>query len=99
MKRPAALTRKFAESLAIQALTFLAAEPERLGSFLALTGIGPGEIRDAARTPYFLSGVLDHLAGDEQLLVSFATDAEIHPDLIAAARAVLAGKNAKHEAP
>jgi hypothetical protein len=99
MKEPVRVTRKLAESLAIQALTFIAADPERLGRFLALTGIGPGDIRNAARAPHFLAGVLDHLAGDEQLLVAFAGDAQIDPNLVAAARTVLARQSREHEAP
>ena len=55
--------------MAIQALSFIAADPERLGRFLAATGIGPGDIRAAAREPLFLAGVLDHITGDETLLV------------------------------
>ena len=49
--------RAAAESLAITALAFLAAEPERLGRFLALTGIGPESIRAAAHQPQFLLAV------------------------------------------
>jgi Protein of unknown function (DUF3572) len=45
--------RAAAESLAIAALAFLAAEPGRLGRFLALTGIGPESIRAAAHQPQF----------------------------------------------
>jgi len=44
-----------AEHLAIAALGFIAGEPERLGRFLAITGIGPDSIRAAAREPQFPS--------------------------------------------
>src|SRR5262249_36350748 len=50
-----------AGGLAVAALGFIAAEPERLGRFLALSGIGPDSIRAAAREPQFLAGVLDHI--------------------------------------
>jgi hypothetical protein len=75
-----------AEALAIQALTFIAQDAERLGRFLAITGIGPMEIRNAAQEPKFLAGVLDHIAGDERLLLAFARDAGIDPSAIAPAR-------------
>ena len=78
--------------LAIAALTFIAEEPERLGRFLALTGIGPESLRAAARDPGFLLGVLEHVAGDEALLLAFATRHEIDPEDIARARDVLAGE-------
>ena len=81
--------REAAETLAIAALGYLASEPEHLGQFLAVTGIGPDQIREAARDPSFLSGVLDHLSGDETLLVAFAQHAGIDPSEIERARGAL----------
>ena len=72
MENPDSTRRDGAESLAIQALTFLAGEPERLARFLALTGIGPAQIRAAAATPGFLAGVLDHIASEDALVTAFA---------------------------
>ena len=43
MKLSPSLTQEAAEELAIQALTFIAGDSERLGRFLAITGIGPAE--------------------------------------------------------
>ena len=68
MKAAPSLTQEAAEALAIQALTFIAGDTERLGRFLATTGIGPAQIRAAAQEPGFLAGVLSYLAGDERLL-------------------------------
>jgi len=92
MNRHRPLTQKEAESLAIQALAFIAAEPERIGPFLAATGIGPDMIRAAAREPDFLAGVLDYVAGDDALLIAFATEADINPFDIPVARDVLGGR-------
>jgi hypothetical protein len=89
MKKPARPSRQTAETLAIQALAFIAKEPERLGFFIAATGIGPDRIRDAARSPDFLAGVLEHMLSDENLLVAFADRAEIDPAEIARAHDVL----------
>jgi hypothetical protein len=85
MKAPSRQARQAAEMLAIQALAFLAEERERLGAFLAATGIGPEAVRDAAREPDFLAGVLDHMLGDESLLIAFADSAGIRPAEIARA--------------
>jgi hypothetical protein len=86
----AAARRAAAEALAARALGFLAADPERLGRFLALSGIDPREIRGAAREPHFLAGVLDHLLADEGgLLLPFAAETGVKPEDIAAARAAL----------
>ena len=84
------LASEVAEVLAIQALGFIAQDEERLGRFLALTGMGPMEIRAAARERPFLAGVLDYVCGDEELLVAFATHSGIDPGSIAVARRALA---------
>jgi hypothetical protein len=81
-----------ATELAVAALIFIAEGPERLGRFLALSGIGPESLRTAAGEPGFLLGVLDHLLGDESLLLMFAEQAAIDPADVASARAVLAGE-------
>jgi hypothetical protein len=72
--KPPKLAKSGAETLAIEALTFLAAEPARLDRFLALSGIGLENLRTAAAEPGFLAAILDHLASDEKLLLAFATD-------------------------
>ncbi len=82
-------SRDGAEMIAIQALSYLAGDPERLDRFLALTGIGPEALRAAAQEPGFLAGVLDHVAGDEAMLLAFAANAGIAPEDIASARATL----------
>ena len=80
MKGRVLITIEAAEELAIQALTFIAGDGERLGRFLAVTGIGPAEIREVAREQGFLSGVLDHLAADEPLLLAFSSETGIPPE-------------------
>ena len=85
------MNRELAESVAIQALSFIAAEPQRLDRFLSLTGLTPDSLRAAANEPNFLLGVLDHVAGDEDLLRSFAEEIGSEPETIPAARDALAG--------
>jgi hypothetical protein len=89
MKSRSASTREAAEMLAIQALGFIAEEPERLAGFLSVTGIAAESLRDAAREPGFLAGVLDHMLSHEQLLIAFADSAAIDPADIAKARRAL----------
>src|SRR4030081_3949717 len=76
-----------AETLAIQALSYLAQDPEQLSRFLALSGIDAGAIRAAAAQPEFLAGVLAYLAQDEALLVRFAAEAGGPPGAGGRARA------------
>ena len=65
--------------LAIQALSFIAEEPERLSAFVSATGIDIAAIRDAARQSDFLAGVLEHMLADESLLIAFAESAGVDP--------------------
>ncbi|KZK79594.1 DUF3572 domain-containing protein [Pseudovibrio ascidiaceicola] len=85
------LTEDTAQEIAIGALTFLGSEPEQLGRFLSLAGIGPQEIRDAAAEPGFLAGVLEFLMQDEQLLLAYTESVGVRPTMIAAAHLKLAG--------
>ena len=89
MKRPIQLTRESAKAVAIQALTFIAEDPERLAHFLGVTGIAGEEIRAAAREPGFLAGVLEHMLADESLLIAFASSAGIDPAEVARAHSAL----------
>jgi Protein of unknown function (DUF3572) len=93
------MRRDAAESLAVQALSFLAGEPERLARFLALTGIGPDRIRAAAASPGFLAGVLDHVASDDALVTAFAAEAGVAPGEIEKARRMLGSGEWEREMP
>jgi N-acetylglucosamine kinase-like BadF-type ATPase len=73
------------ETIAIEALTFLVADPERLGRFLALSGLDGADIRKAAESPDFLTAVMQHLMEDEQRLVDFAAEAHLKPEAVASA--------------
>jgi Protein of unknown function (DUF3572) len=81
-----------ASELAIAALGFLADDPDALGRFLAISGLEAQSIRTAARERGFLLGVLDFLAGDEQLLLAFANQNDVDPEDVARAQIALAGK-------
>jgi Protein of unknown function (DUF3572) len=89
MKKALSRSRDAAESLAIAAFSFIAEEPDRLGRFLAVTGVELARIREAAREPHFLAGVLEHMLADESLLLAFADSAGIDPVEIARARQAL----------
>jgi len=99
MKRPPRLTKEQAEGLAIQALTFIAGDGERLGRFLAVTGIGPAQIRTAAYEPGFLAGVLDYVASDDRLLAAFAGEIGLDPADIDRGRLALGGSPWEREVP
>jgi hypothetical protein len=91
--------RQAACDLAVEALGYVAGDPELLARFLAATGLDPGSIRDAAAEPEFLLGVLEHVCSDERLLVAFATHADIGPEAIEAAKQTLTGADWERDAP
>ena len=78
-----------AERLALDVLLWIVAEDDRLMPFLAASGLGPETLRDSAREPAFLAGVLDHVMGDEAVLVACAGALAVKPERIAAAWRIL----------
>ena len=89
MKKPVHNPRQVAEIVAVQALSFIAGDPERLGQFLAESGIGPETLRTAATDPHFLANVLDFVMRDDATVKAFAATSQLHPTNMAAARQAL----------
>jgi Protein of unknown function (DUF3572) len=81
--------REVAEIVAVQALSFIAADAGRLGAFLAESGIGPETLRRSASDPRFLAHVLDFIMRDDATIKAFASASQLHPTNIAAAHQVL----------
>ncbi len=88
---PGSGNRDGAEEIAISALGFLAADSDRLDRFLALTGLDPSGLRQAAARPGFLLAVMDHVCAHEPDLIAFAEHAGLAPDKVDSARRALAG--------
>src|SRR6202051_5360820 len=91
--------REVAEIVAIQALSFVAGDPERLGLFLAESGIGPETLRTAAADPHFLAHVLDFVMRDDATVRAFAAPSQLHPTNIAAARQALRDPDEEPDVP
>ena len=89
MKKAVHNPRQVAEIVAVQALSFIAGDPERLGLFLAESGIGPETLRSAAGDPHFLASVLDFVLRDDATVKAFAAASQLHPTNIAAAHQAL----------
>jgi hypothetical protein len=90
MTRP--MTADQAESIALQALAFLASDDELLPRFLALSGIEAAAIRKAAAEPGFLAGVLAFFMAHEPSLFQLTEATGLKPeDFDAAARALPSG--------
>jgi hypothetical protein len=99
LKKPVKNPREAAEIVAVQALSFIAGDPERLGLFLAESGIGPETLRSAASDPHFLGSVLDFVMRDDPTVKAFATSSQLHPTTIAAARQALSDPDWERDVP
>ena len=99
MRKPTRNPREVAEIVAVQALSFIAGDPERLGLFLAESGIGPETLRTAATDPHFLANVLDFVMRDDATVKAFAAASQLHPTNIAAAHQALNDPQWEHDVP
>ena len=90
-KRASSVDRESAEAIALQGLTFLAEDAPRMLRFLKLTGLEPDEVRARAGSVELSLAVLEHLAGDESLLLVFAASHAVAPESVSRAIAALEG--------
>lgn len=97
LKSDAGARRAQAETLAIEALGFVAGDGELLPRFLAISGIAASDIRAAAREPGFLAGVLQFILAHEPTLMRFAAESGADPASIAAACRALPFGDDSHE--
>lgn len=80
-----------AQSVAIAALSWIAADGEMMSRFCALSGIEPAQIRQAATEPGFLAGVLDFILAHEPTLMRFCDDNGLDPMIVQKAGQRLSG--------
>jgi len=99
LRKPTQNPREVAEIVAIQALSFIASDAERLGAFLAESGIGPDTLRSAAADPRFLAHVLEFIMRDDATVKAFAAVSQLHPTNIAAAHQALNDPKWEPDAP
>ena len=88
--------REFAETVALQSLSWLLADDELLPRFLAATGADPSQLVNLAREPVFLGAVLDFLLTEDSLVLGFAEAAGLAPEAVLRARAGLPGGDVPH---
>jgi hypothetical protein len=83
------LDAEAATALAVEALGFIASNPDLLSRFLAISGIRAADIRRAAQEPGFLAGVLHFLLAHEPTLMRFCGESGVDPAAVGhAARAL-----------
>ncbi len=80
-----------AQTLALNALAFIAADENLLQGFMATTGIDQESLQLAADKPEILGGALDYLLANDVLIAQFADAHGLDPTHTAKARAALPG--------
>lgn len=85
-----------AEDLALQALGWLAEDPELTGRFLDASGLAPGDLRGLAQAPEFLAAVLDFVLAEDAHVLALAARTGLAPEAIQRARAALPGGELPH---
>ena len=80
-----------AETIALQALGWIAANEELLPVFLGSTGASLDELRTRVDDPAFLVSVLSFLTMDDAWVLGFAEAAGVSPEAPLAARRALPG--------
>jgi Protein of unknown function (DUF3572) len=70
--------------LALAALGWILAEPDRAARFLALTGISPDDLRDMLGSSALDQAVVDHLRAHEPDLIACAAAIGVAPAQLAA---------------
>lgn len=74
-----------AEETAVAVLGWLANEPDMLSRFLALSGLQPGQLRQAVGDSGFLAGMLEFLMQHEPTLMAFCSATGTKPETVVAA--------------
>lgn len=90
------MNKEFSETLALQALAWVAADEDVLGGFLGQTGLDINDLRTRAAEPDFLGAVLDYILSADQMVLGLATALNIAPETVVSARAALPGGDSPH---
>lgn len=90
------MTRDAAETFAARVLAWLAADPERLGVFLAWSGQSPSGMAARIADPGVLLAAVDFLMLDEAQLIEACAALGVPPETPMRARAALPGGDDPH---
>lgn len=85
------LTQEAAETFAIRALGWLAANEDLMPVFLGATGASTDDLREQASDPVFLGAVLDFIMMDDAWVIAFCDQIQAPYERIMQARQTLPG--------
>jgi len=90
------MTSDHAETIAVQALAWLAGNEELLPVFMGSSGLSADDFRTRAQEPEFLGAVLDFLMMDDAWLTAFCDSQGLGYTVPMQARAALPGGAQMH---
>jgi hypothetical protein len=90
------MKREPAETLALRALAWIAADDDLLGRFLGASGAAPGDLVAGAADPGFLAAVLEFVLTDDSLVMGFCDAAGYPYSAPLEARSALPGGEVPH---
>ena len=85
-----------AETVALQALGWLLAQPQDLGGFLSASGAAPGDLAHLARDPVFLAALVDYLLETDDRVLACTKDLGLPATALGEARQGLPGGRDPH---
>ena len=85
------MSQESAETLAIEALVWLAGNEDLLPVFMGATGAKAGDLRSQAQNPTFLGAVLDFIIMDDAWVMAFCQAQNLPYDRPMQARMALPG--------
>jgi len=90
------LSQKTAETIGLQALTWLAGHDDLLPVFMGATGVGEDDIRNSVQDPDFMGSILDFIMQDDAWVVEFCDHVNLAYDMPLQARNALPGGGLPH---
>lgn len=84
-----------AETIALEALAFLAGDAARLTRFMEVSGIAPVQLAGIGDDRALQRGVLEHVLSDESALMVFCADSGHSHEEVTAAHGLIAGSHGR----
>lgn len=90
------MKREDAETATLEALAWIAAEPERISALMAATGADAAALRERSKEPEFMAFVWDFMLMSDENILEFCAATDRDPNEIALIKAALPGGDDPH---
>lgn len=90
------VTREFAETTGLKALSWLAGNDDLLPVFMGSSGVSEADLRENISNPVFYAAIVDFLMMDDAWVIAFCDSEGLSYGQMAEVRAALPGGDAVH---